>query len=141
MSLASPDAILRRVRLRCVIIDDSPEFVEAASSLLAREGVAVVGVASTTSGALERVTDLQPQLVLVDIDLGGESGFDVAREIEKVTPTSVILVSTHSEDDFAELIAESPAVGFISKSELSVKAIDDLLGGLPGDGASATPGR
>ena len=141
MSLASPDAILRRVRLRCVIIDDSPEFVEAASSLLAREGVAVVGVASTTSGALERVTDLQPQLVLVDIDLGAESGFDVAREIAKVTPTSVILVSTHSEDDFAELIAESPAVGFISKSELSVKAIDDLLGGLPGDGASATPGR
>jgi DNA-binding NarL/FixJ family response regulator len=141
MSLASPDAILHRVRLRCVIIDDSPEFVEAASSLLAREGVAVVGVASTTSGALERVTDLQPQLVLVDIDLGGESGFDVAREIEKVTPTSVILVSTHSEDDFAELIAESPAVGFISKSELSVKAIDDLLGGLPDDGASATPGR
>jgi DNA-binding NarL/FixJ family response regulator len=141
MSLASPDAILNRVNLRSIIVDDSPEFVEAASSLLAREGVAVVGVASTTSGALERVADLRPQLVLVDIDLGGESGFDVAREIAKVTPTSVILISTHSEDDFAELIAESPAMGFISKSELSAQAIDDLLGGRPGDGASATRGR
>jgi DNA-binding NarL/FixJ family response regulator len=141
MSSLAPDDILNRVDLRCIIVDDSPEFLEAASSLLAREGVAVVGVASTGSDALQRVADLGPEVVLVDIDLGGESGFEVARRIVKATPATVILVSTHSEDDFAELIAESPAVGFISKSELSAQAVDDLLAGRPGDGASATPGR
>jgi hypothetical protein len=52
----------------------------------------------------------------------------------------VILISTHAEDDFAELIADSPAAGFISKSELSADAIHRLLGQSE-DGASATPGR
>jgi DNA-binding NarL/FixJ family response regulator len=126
--------ILIRVDLRAIIVDDSSEFLEAATSLLAREGVAVVGVAGTGSDALERVADLGPQVVLVDIDLGGESGFEVARRIANVTPASVILISTHSEDDFAELIAESAAAGFISKAELSAEAIQSLLGDRPGDG-------
>jgi DNA-binding NarL/FixJ family response regulator len=126
--------------LRCLIVDDSREFLAAASSLLAREGVAVVGVAASASDALQLVVDLQPQVVLVDIDLGGESGFEVTRRIAKAASTSVILVSTHSEDDFAELIAESPAAGFISKSELSGQAIHDLLGGRSDDGASAIRG-
>jgi hypothetical protein len=58
-----------------------------------------------------------------------------------VAPASLILISTHAEDDYAELIAESPVAGFISKSALSAHAIQCLVGGRPGDGASATPGR
>jgi DNA-binding NarL/FixJ family response regulator len=127
--------------MSCVIVDDSVEFLEAARSLLEREGVAVVGVAATASDALRRVGELRPQVVLVDIDLGRDSGFEVARRIVKAVPTRVILISTHAEDDLAELIAESPAAGFISKSELSAYAIRSLIGGQSGDGASATPGR
>jgi DNA-binding NarL/FixJ family response regulator len=130
-----PDAILNRVDLSCLIVDDSREFLEAASSLLAREGVAVVGAAGTASEALQLVAELRPQVVLVDIDLGGESGFEVTRRIAKAASTSVILISTHSEDDFADLIAESPATGFISKTELSGQAIRGLLDGRPGGGA------
>jgi CheY-like chemotaxis protein len=129
------------VAMSCLIVDDNAEFLEAARSLLEREGLAVVGVAPTASAALERVGELRPQVALVDIDLGRDSGFEVARRIAQAAPTSVILISTHAEDDFAELIAESPAAGFISKSELSAHAIHSLLGGQPGDGASATPGR
>jgi two-component system nitrate/nitrite response regulator NarL len=125
----------------CLIVDDSVEFLEAARSLLEREGVVVVGGAATASDALQRVGELRPQVVLVDIDLGGDSGFDVARRIANAASTSVILISTHAEDDFAELIAESPAAGFISKSELSAHAIQRLLDGRSGDGASATPER
>ena len=116
------------MELRCIIVDDSPGFVEAASSLLTREGVAVVGMADNLSGALERVAELRPRAALVDIDLGGESGFEVARRIaQQATTTDVILISTHSKDDFADLVAESPAAGFISKSELSAQAIRQLL--------------
>jgi CheY-like chemotaxis protein len=129
------------VALSLVIVDDSVEFLEAARSLLEREGVAVLGVAATGSDALERVGELRPQVALVDIDLGADSGFEVARRIAKEAPTSVILISTRAEDDWAELIAESPAVGFISKSELSAHAIQGLVDGRPGNGASATPGR
>jgi two-component system nitrate/nitrite response regulator NarL len=129
------------VSLSCVIVDDSAEFLEAARTLLEREGVAVVGVAATASDGLERVGELRPQVVLVDIDLGADSGFEVARRIAKTAPTGVILMSTHAEDDFAELIAESAAAGFISKSDLSAHAIHGLLARLPGNGASAIPGR
>jgi DNA-binding NarL/FixJ family response regulator len=133
--------MLHTVDLSCLIVDDSVEFLEAARSLLDREGVEVVGVAGSASDALRRVGELRPRVVLLDIDLGGESGFEVARRIERAAASSVILISTHAEDDFAELIAESPAVGFISKSELSAQSIADLVGSVPGDGASATRGR
>lgn len=126
--------------LSCVIVDDNVEFLDAARSFLEREGVPVVGVAATASHALQRARELRPQVMLVDIDLGVDSGFLVARRIAKAAPTSVILISTHAEDDFAELIAESPVAGFISKSELSAQAIQNLLAGHSGDGASASPG-
>jgi DNA-binding NarL/FixJ family response regulator len=127
------------VPVQCVIVDDSFGFLEAARALLEREGLAVVGVAATRSDAVRRVGELRPEVVLVDIDLGGDSGFEVARKIVDVAPTTVILISTHAEDDFADLIAESPAAGFISKSELSASAIEDLLAGRSNDGARATP--
>jgi DNA-binding NarL/FixJ family response regulator len=126
------------VAMQCVIVDDSFGFLEAARALLEREGLAVVGVAATRSDAVRRVDELRPEVVLVDIDLGGDSGFEVARRIADVAPTTVILISTHAEDDFADLIAESPAAGFISKSDLSASAIQELLGEPSDDGARAT---
>ncbi|MCW3046421.1 MAG: putative transcriptional regulator [Solirubrobacterales bacterium] len=125
------------VAVQCVIVDDSFGFLEAARALLEREGLAVVGVAATRSDAVRCVGELRPEVVLVDIDLGGDSGFEVARRIVDVAPTTVILISTHAEDDFADLIAESPAAGFISKSELSAEAIHEFLGGPSDDGAGA----
>jgi DNA-binding NarL/FixJ family response regulator len=117
--------------LRCLIVDDSPQFLRAARALLEREGIAVVGVASTGAEALQRAEELQPDVTLVDLDLGDESGFDLARRLEEETtlePSSVILVSTCAEEDFADLIATSPAAGFLAKSQLSAPAIRELLG-------------
>jgi CheY-like chemotaxis protein len=116
--------------LRCLIVDDSPRFLEAARGVLGREGIAVVGVASSISQALEQAERLRPDVTLVDIDLAGESGFELARRLQQQPSSAgsrVILISTHAEDDFAELIAASPAVGFLSKADLSAAAIQDLL--------------
>jgi CheY-like chemotaxis protein len=113
--------------LRCLIVDDSPRFLAAARGLLERQGMAVVGVASTSAEALERVRELRPDVTLVDIDLGGESGLELARRLHQDGPARVILVSTHAEEDYAELIAASPAVGFLAKETLSAGAISDLL--------------
>jgi DNA-binding NarL/FixJ family response regulator len=123
--------ILMLMAVRCLLVDDSPPFIEAARGLLGRQGVDIVGVASTGSEALRLAGDLRPDVVLVDIDLGGESGFEVTRGLleERADPPAVILISTHSETDFADLIAESPATGFLSKSALSADAIHRLLAG------------
>src|SRR5690242_12472360 len=107
--------------LRCLIVDDNPRFLDAARGLLEREGVAVVGVASTGAEAAQRVEQLRPDVVLLDIDLGVESGFDVARQLHgdgRPAPR-IILISTHAEQDYADLIAASPALGFVAKTALS----------------------
>jgi DNA-binding NarL/FixJ family response regulator len=116
---------------RCLIVDDSPRFLAAARGLLECEGICVVGVVSTSAEALQRAVEQRPDVTLVDIDLGAESGFDLARRLHReagVTPCQVILISTHAGDDYAELIAASPAVGFLPKTRLSASAIHQLLG-------------
>jgi CheY-like chemotaxis protein len=114
-----------------LIVDDNDYFLVAARDLLEREGVAVVGVASTSADALQRVDDLRPDVALVDIDLGQESGFDLARRLDGANyaqPPSVILISAYAEKDFTDMIAASPAVAFLSKSDISGTAIHDILG-------------
>jgi two-component system nitrate/nitrite response regulator NarL len=125
-------AMLVPVHFRCLIVDDNPSFLTAARDLLIRQGVGVVGLASTGSEALRKASELRPDVVLVDVDLGGESGFDVARlltETEEVEPVPVVLISTYAEKDFTELIETSPARGFVSKADLSGRAISAVLGG------------
>jgi DNA-binding NarL/FixJ family response regulator len=94
----------------------------------------------TWADGVRRVDGLRPEVVLVDVDLGGESGFDLARRSANAPTPRVILISTHAKDDFDELIEESPAAGFISKSELSAAAIEAVLGGASGSDLDATRG-
>jgi two-component system, NarL family, nitrate/nitrite response regulator NarL len=117
--------------LRCLIVDDSSHFLGAARSLLEREGLAVVGVASTSEEALAQIEEVRPDLVLVDIDLGKESGFELARRIHNETSlgsSEVILISTYAEEDLADLIDATPAAGFLSKAHLSARAIREIVG-------------
>ena len=119
--------------LRCLIVDDSPHFLHAARGLLERQGVTVVGVASNSAEALQRAQELRPDVTLLDIDLGGESGLELARRLHRQAGPAVapvILISTHAEQDYAELIAASPAIGFLAKTALSGDAIRELLAGL-----------
>ena len=125
--------------LRCLIVDDSPQFLDVARMLLEREGIAVVGMAATGAEAVRQAAALRPDVTLLDITLGDESGFELAERLvheADVTPSSMILISTHAEEDYAELIAESPAVGFLPKTTLSAHAIRDLL-----DDVSDPPGK
>ena len=117
--------------LRCLLVDDSDAFLETASLLLEREGMKVAGVASSIAEALRQARVLRPDVILVDIGLGDESGFDLARLLAadgQGGSATVILISTRDEADYIELIAESPAAGFLAKSELSVSRIGQILG-------------
>jgi DNA-binding NarL/FixJ family response regulator len=115
--------------LRSLIVDDNTHFLTAARDLLEREGVEVVGVASSGAEALQLAGMLRPDVALVDIDLGDESGLDLARRLVGADGerSRVVLISAYSENDFADLIAASPAVGFLSKAELSAAKIEEVL--------------
>jgi DNA-binding NarL/FixJ family response regulator len=112
------------VPLRCLIVDDNASFRNAAGKLLERQGVTVVGLASNAAEALRVARQLRP-----DVVLGCESGLDVARELvgRGGEGPAVILISTHAEADFADLILQTPAAGFVAKSELSAEAIERLI--------------
>lgn len=97
--------------------------------MLERGGIVVVGTACDAAEALRRAEELHPDVALVDVDLGSESGFDVAAQLSDVP---VILTSTHDEQDFADLIAASPALGFLAKMTLSPGAVRELLNRLSG---------
>jgi DNA-binding NarL/FixJ family response regulator len=116
--------------LRCLLVDDSPAFQQAASALLGQEGIDIVAVASSGEEAIRHARELRPDLALVDIDLAGESGFAVIRRLaaeDGPVAGNLILVSSHAEEEFAELIEASPALGFIAKADLGADAIHDVL--------------
>jgi len=121
------------VDLRCLIVDDNADFLAAARDLLGCQGISVVGVASSGSEALERLDELRPDLALIDVDLGDESGFELARRFAERADGAprVVLISTYAEPDVADLVRASPAVGFVSKSQLSGQQIRDVLASEP----------
>jgi DNA-binding NarL/FixJ family response regulator len=116
--------------LRSLIVDDNMHFLAAARDLLEREGVEVVGVASSGAEAVQLAEELRPDVALVDIDLVQESGLDVARLLAEDAghaASRVVLISAYSQNDFADLIAASPAAGFVPKAELSAGRIEEVL--------------
>jgi len=124
--------------MRCLLVDDNAAFLSSARALLDRQGVTIVGTASTSPEALRLAAALRPDVVLVDIALGEENGFDLACRLAESSAgnrgdgngaaMTVIMISTAAESDYADLVAESPAAGFLPKAELSAAGIRRILG-------------
>jgi DNA-binding NarL/FixJ family response regulator len=115
--------------LTCLIVDDSLPFFEAARQLLADDGVTVIGFAATSDQAVSKTLTFAPDVALVDIDLGAESGVDVAQQLAGLPGGGppVVLISAESGSELAELVDASGALGFVSKTDLSGDAIRKLL--------------
>ena len=111
-----------------LIVDDHPSFRATARTLLSAEGFEVVGEAEDGESAIAAVYELKPDLVLLDVQLPDIDGFEVAARLRS-NGTSPAIVMTSSRDccDFGSLVAESGALGFIPKAELSGAAIAALL--------------
>jgi|HubBroStandDraft_3_1064219.scaffolds.fasta_scaffold471961_2 DNA-binding NarL/FixJ family response regulator len=117
------------VQPRCVIVDDDDVFIDAARALLEGQGVAVVGAAGSCAEAVDRATALAPDVVLIDIRLSQESGFDAAQQLAARGPAAaLIMISADRGADYADLIEQGPAIGFLAKTDISAGAIDRLLG-------------
>jgi DNA-binding NarL/FixJ family response regulator len=112
-----------------LIVDDHPSFRASARAMLESEGFDVVGEAADGASALDAVTELRPDLVLLDVQLPDMSGFEVCAALERRNgpPPEVILVSSRDVSDYGELIATSCACGFVPKGELSGELVAALL--------------
>jgi DNA-binding NarL/FixJ family response regulator len=117
--------------LRCLIVDDNASFREEMRGLLTEQGVYVVGAAGSAAEAIRQMAELRPDVALIDIDLCGESGFDLARRLrdqpDQASVPHLILISTHDESEYADLIEASSAIGFLSKIDLSAATIRRTL--------------
>jgi DNA-binding NarL/FixJ family response regulator len=116
--------------IRCLIVDDNSSFRQEMGGLLEEQGLEVLGGAASAAEALQQIAELRPDVALIDIDLGRDSGLTLATRLSE-TPgpaaPNVILISTHDERAFAELIERSSALGFLPKTELSGMAIRRML--------------
>ncbi len=111
-----------------LIVDDHPSFRATARTLLELEGFDVIGEAADGASAVEAAHRLQPELVLLDVQLPDTDGFAVtARLLSNGHAPAVILTSSRDASDFGPLVAQSGARGFVPKSELSGAALSALL--------------
>jgi len=117
-----------RVPCTVLIVDDHDGFRSFAKALLEAEGFEVVGEAGDAASALAAAERLCPGVVLLDIQLPGADGFEVAARLAATScPPEVVLVSTRDVSSYRRRLATSPVRGFIPKSELSGSALSALV--------------
>ncbi len=113
-----------------LIVDDHAAFRTLARSVLAGSGFDVVGEAADGESALVAAARVAPDVVVLDVQLPGINGFEVARRLlAGPRPPAVVLVSTAEAADYGRRIGRSGAVGFITKSHLSGDTLHALLRG------------
>ena len=112
-----------------VIVDDHPSFRASARAILEAGGFEVVGEAADGASAVETVQRLQPDVVLLDVQLPDATGFEVCRLIERANGSApaIVFVSSRDLSDYGELVKSSRARGFVPKGELSGEAIAALI--------------
>jgi DNA-binding NarL/FixJ family response regulator len=105
--------------VRVLIVDDQATFRLAARELLLARGHSVVGEVGDGSAALDAAARLTPDAVLLDLVLGSESGFDVARALTRHTPgLPVLLVSVDGANVSGERVRDCGACAFLLKEQL-----------------------
>lgn len=113
-----------------VIVDDHAGFRAQIRRLLEAAGYDVIGEAADGASGLTAALELRPGLVLLDVQLPDMSGFDVAERLaEQLADTAVVMISTRNASDYRDRLAMRPTLRFISKADLSIPALADVLGG------------
>jgi CheY-like chemotaxis protein len=112
-----------------LIVDDHPSFRLSARRMLEADGYRVVGEAADGSSAIEAARELEPDLVLLDVQLPDIDGFEVAERLRAGGgKAAIVLTSTRESSDFGEQLAGSPTQGFVTKGELTGAALAALIG-------------
>ncbi|MDR3284397.1 MAG: response regulator transcription factor [Treponema sp.] len=114
--------------VKIVIVDDHPLFSKGLASLIASHpGYEIAGEAKNSAEALKLFRERQPNLAIVDLNLGDENGMDLITGIRDRYPDMVILVlSMHDERYYSERVLRLGASGYIMKNEAGTKVLDAI---------------
>jgi DNA-binding NarL/FixJ family response regulator len=116
------------VRKTVLIVDDHDGFRHKARALLEADGFEVVGEAADGESALVQAVRLNPGCVLLDVQLPDGDGFEVARRLAATAdPPAVVLTSSRAASGYRRRLADSPALGFLPKSDLSGETLAAFL--------------
>jgi DNA-binding NarL/FixJ family response regulator len=122
------------VMVTCVIVDDNERFSAAARRLLENEGLHVLALARTVAEGWDAVRRFRPRLALVDLQIGSDSGLDLARRVAGVPAgerPDVVVMSARHPEDYESLAREGTVVGFLAKQDVCAAALEDLIAGRP----------
>jgi DNA-binding NarL/FixJ family response regulator len=110
---------------RILIVDDHPLMRDGLRVLLQREpGIEVVGLCGDSATAWQAVHDLQPELVLMDIDLPDGSGLALTRRIiRQRAGTKILILTAHLSQDYAIGAADAGAHGYVVKTDASAELV------------------
>jgi|SRR3954447_5002287 len=116
------------MKLTVLIVDDHASFRAAARQMLDFDGFDVVGEARDGESAIDAVRVLRPAVVLLDVQMPGMNGFEVASRLSGAEDApAVVLTSSRDAAEFEALVRTCGAIGFIPKSELTGAAITEVL--------------
>ena len=124
-----PDEIRRSGTI--LIVDDQPVFREVARALLERDGdFSVIAEASDGAGAIQMVGEVNPDIVIMDIQMSSMSGIEATRKILSIYPdANVVLTCMTAESEYTRLVTEIGALAFIAKRNLNALSLRSVLGG------------
>ena len=111
-----------------LIVDDHDDFRASARALLEAQGFEVVGDVEDGEAALAASALLQPAVVLLDVQLPGMDGFEVAERLAVMEEAPlVVLISSRRRSAYEARLSGAPVAGFLGKHELSGPALAALL--------------
>jgi DNA-binding NarL/FixJ family response regulator len=115
------------------MVDDHPAVREGLRLLLEHEGIEICGEAGDVAGTLSLIRTAAPDIVMVDLSLGGESGLVLLRALAGLAPVVPLLVYSMHEDSFhVQQAIAAGAAGYVTKREVSAVltlAVGELLAG------------
>jgi DNA-binding NarL/FixJ family response regulator len=122
-------------RKSILIIDDHPLFREGLKSIISRDRrYQVVDEAGSTREGIRKVSKIKPDLVLVDISLPDQNGFELVREIRRLLPnTHIMIISMHSKVDYIAEAFRAGATGYIVKESAAERLLQGLENVLKGE--------
>jgi DNA-binding NarL/FixJ family response regulator len=113
--------------LRVLLVDDHDLFRSGLVNLLSEHGLHVVGEAENGDVALRLVRELAPDVVIMDLNMPGQSGVDVIRQMTSIAPLTRVVVLTISADDSDVINAVmGGACGYLLKDS----SVDQLIAGI-----------
>ena len=112
--------------INCIVVDDHTLFREGLRRLLDSEAdIKVIGEACDAVGALDKVRELRPDVVLMDIGMPGMSSFEAARLIEKNYPgTRLIFLTMYEDEEYLLQCLEVGASGYVLKDAPAPKLVN-----------------